>query len=124
MNLRLAESLPNKAKKILLLISFQSSRFSIRELRPKTAPSEYRSWLKENDNNYLSKRNSFASDRSGKSQITNVGTTETTTTDSNSQPDGLSMVEETTENAEVAERAEVAENGEVATMNENHTGNK
>ncbi|KXJ84334.1 hypothetical protein RP20_CCG011046 [Aedes albopictus] len=90
----------------------KSSRFSIRELRPKTAPSEYRSWLKENDNNYLSKRNSFASDRSGKSQITNVGTTETTTTDSNSQPDGLSMVEETTENAEVAERAEVAENGD------------
>ncbi|XP_021708319.1 ADP-ribosylation factor-like protein 13B [Aedes aegypti] len=87
----------------------KSSRFSIRELRPKTAPSEYRSWLRENDNNYLSKRNSVASERSGKSQVTNMGTTETTA-DSNSNPDELSMVEEVTESTEA-----------VTTMNENHT---
>ncbi|KFB35441.1 hypothetical protein ZHAS_00002139 [Anopheles sinensis] len=76
------------------------SRKKRKDSRPKTAPSSQLAWLKENDNNYLIKRNSVISVKS----IPSSTTTERTSTDQTNNScskttteGGLSVVDESVE---------------------------
>uniref|UniRef100_A0A182ILB0 Uncharacterized protein n=1 Tax=Anopheles atroparvus TaxID=41427 RepID=A0A182ILB0_ANOAO len=77
-----------------------ASRRKRKDSRPKTAPSSQLSWLKENDNNYLIKRNSVISVKSIPSSTTTDRTSTDQTNNSSSKgttDGGLSVVDEAVE---------------------------
>ncbi|XP_058055834.1 ADP-ribosylation factor-like protein 13B [Anopheles bellator] len=71
-----------------------------KDSRPKTAPSSHQAWLRKNDNNYLTKRNSVISVKSIPSSTTTERTSTERTINSSSKPTtegGLSVVDEALE---------------------------
>uniref|UniRef100_A0A182M878 ADP-ribosylation factor-like protein 13B n=1 Tax=Anopheles culicifacies TaxID=139723 RepID=A0A182M878_9DIPT len=65
-----------------------------KDSRPKTAPSSQQAWLKENDNNYLIKRNSIISVKSIPTSTTTERTNNSSTKATTTSDSGLSVVDE------------------------------
>ncbi|XP_035890778.1 ADP-ribosylation factor-like protein 13A [Anopheles stephensi] len=65
-----------------------------KDSRPKTAPSSQQAWLKENDNNYLIKRNSIISVKSIPTSTTTERTNNSSMKATTTSESGLSVVDE------------------------------
>ncbi|XP_055639144.1 ADP-ribosylation factor-like protein 13B isoform X2 [Toxorhynchites rutilus septentrionalis] len=86
----------------------KNSKPNIKETHPKTAPPSHRHWLRENNSNYLSKRNSIVSLGGSRIQAANYAISEST--------------ENTSINAEqLAAIGEIVEHADNVSMNKNHT---
>uniref|UniRef100_A0A182RBX0 ADP-ribosylation factor-like protein 13B n=1 Tax=Anopheles funestus TaxID=62324 RepID=A0A182RBX0_ANOFN len=77
-----------------------------RDSRPKTAPSSQLAWLKENDNNYLIKRNSIISVKSIPTSTTTERTNNSSNKATTTSDSGLSVVDEGVEVSQTSSSTE------------------
>nr|XP_040230415.2 ADP-ribosylation factor-like protein 13B [Anopheles coluzzii] len=85
-----------------------SRRRKRKDSRPKTAPSSQQAWLKENDNNYLIKRNSIISVKSIPTSTTTERTNNSSTKATTTSGSGLSVVDEAVEVSQTSSSTEHA----------------